>query len=182
MSGTVLWMLCNRFACDTKMHFMQYFTCMLCIMLGVWATGFARVSRSWVCVCVYAIASAPRLPTRVQVDRETVFAEVMRNSLPPCPRPSRRGRIVRERRHSCQRGGDQNTKDIRRRHSMGAFFRKEYLISRCFSYCTVCGLIFMHLLWKLMRLVLDEDEKGAIIITKSSSIGGIVDPKMKIRD
>lgn len=39
------------------------------------------VSRSW--VCVFSIASC--LPTRVQVDKESVFAEVMRNSLSLCP-------------------------------------------------------------------------------------------------
>ncbi len=64
-----------------------------------------------VCVCVHAIASALRRSSSCAGRyRETVFAEVMRNSLPPCPRPSRRGWIVRgARRHSCQSGGDQNT-------------------------------------------------------------------------
>lgn len=41
------------------------------------------VSRSW--VCVFGVASAPCLPTRVQVDKESAFAEVMRNSLSLCP-------------------------------------------------------------------------------------------------
>lgn len=43
------------------------------------------VSRSWVCGCVCSVESDPRLPTCVEVDKESVFAEVMRNSLSLCP-------------------------------------------------------------------------------------------------
>ncbi len=79
----------------------------LCVCLCVCVSVCVCVC---VCVCACYRQRSPSVHSCAGRYRETVFAEVMRNSLPPCPRPSRRGRIVRgARRHSCQSGGDQNT-------------------------------------------------------------------------